>query len=856
MHRHRGIHIEGDFDPMKCRKCQEVFENDKDDLLECSVCSLVFHGGCEEPPLKWSPTHVFCSPYCFETFEATPQGQQLFVENMMLMTGHLRKFTECMTNSDVERAVALPPVPARQGIPLWTGASPYEVRLEPGQCVSLRAQPRPDDPRIEWPAIIRHIYYHRSGVPMVIVTWMEPLKFDSDHFSYLPGGRGASVPCMSSACMVRCGEGRSPEGAVCYSATCRARSLGKKPPITHEAGLIKAPSRLRNAMSASELNKAAPGGLTKQGSVSSVSSVGGSQDDQVPPTIDTVKTEPTAVTEMVESNGNQVMKIDHGQEPTAAAFVATNAAIKQKPSEDAPMNTDVPATTHTTASLVSTSVANANTNINTNTASVIKAEPLSTSDQPAPYTATETETQAAPAAVSHNSATSAARTIATAPESVENEDVAMDDDDGHSGRTSAFSADGDGEENGRASAVSADGEDENFGRVSAVSADGDGNGGASHRTSSSEQQDEDQDQDQDQHPHHKLQDLIDEDDYDESDAGTITGDETGDDLETGTDVDTGMDTGDETGTESIYDIDTDFTVDSAAPSGQEDADETDQDDQDQDDEGKAPGEMDADGCGDAGVDSAGNESEATDTPAEVGDGSAESSSQPNQQRRSRRERASKPPPDEDDDEPPLQKQTQKTVKPAKEERKRSAKAKKKEPVKDARGGITCVCGKWFPNGRALGGHRGKCKMPRERIRDRDRDRRHQEGTSSSSNSRSKDSSQQTRPRSKRTKPASVAAKQLEKISQRQKRSQRAKTRSKNPTKKPIPRPVQLQPLYSIVPFHPNDYKIGQHEKKPQLAACIVKIHPYKFNPQDLDQEFRCKHMETAKSKFSMSVCPD
>ena len=47
-------------------------------------------------------------------------------------------------------------------------------------------------------------------------------------------------------------------------------------------------------------------------------------------------------------------------------------------------------------------------------------------------------------------------------------------------------------------------------------------------------------------------------------------------------------------------------------------------------------------------------------------------------------------------------------------------------AKDAGAGITCVCGKWFANGRALGGHRDKCKAPREHIRDGDRDRRHKD----------------------------------------------------------------------------------------------------------------------------------
>eukprot|EP00051_Salpingoeca_urceolata_P020122 m.299594 g.299594 ORF g.299594 m.299594 type:complete len:313 (-) comp19548_c3_seq8:106-1044(-) len=41
-------------------------------------------------------------------------------------------------------------------------------------------------------------------------------------------------------------------------------------------------------------------------------------------------------------------------------------------------------------------------------------------------------------------------------------------------------------------------------------------------------------------------------------------------------------------------------------------------------------------------------------------------------------------------------------------------------VTDKRKGIQCTCGRWFANGQALGGHRGKCKVPRVRQKDAER----------------------------------------------------------------------------------------------------------------------------------------
>ena len=139
-----------DFDFTKCRKCQVQYENDEDDLIVCTYCSIVFHGGCEAPLLDWSPSESFCSIMCFDKYKNSAAGIELFKRNMMLTTGHLRKHSACFTNATCDRARNKPTMEFRG----WD--TPYTIPdfgfhdLKPGQCVSLRAEPHADDPRIEW----------------------------------------------------------------------------------------------------------------------------------------------------------------------------------------------------------------------------------------------------------------------------------------------------------------------------------------------------------------------------------------------------------------------------------------------------------------------------------------------------------------------------------------------------------------------------------------------------------------------------------------------------------------------------------------------------------------------------------
>lgn len=46
------------------------------------------------------------------------------------------------------------------------------VSRQIGDVVSLRARPTDDDPRSEWPAVVRRVVFLRSGEPALFVNWL------------------------------------------------------------------------------------------------------------------------------------------------------------------------------------------------------------------------------------------------------------------------------------------------------------------------------------------------------------------------------------------------------------------------------------------------------------------------------------------------------------------------------------------------------------------------------------------------------------------------------------------------------------------------------------------------------------
>jgi hypothetical protein len=178
---------------------------------------------------------AFCSPLCFQTFVETPVGRDLFTKNALLASGHLRAFSSCLA----PRALPYPSLAAPLAPwPLREDAAPVaQLRLVVGQCVALRATPRPGDARTEWPAVIRHIAYHRSGTPVFFVTWLEPATAVLVGAMAASGGAPAATappalvpmplgpaqlaPCAAPACASRCG---TPAPFLCYSSACCART--------------------------------------------------------------------------------------------------------------------------------------------------------------------------------------------------------------------------------------------------------------------------------------------------------------------------------------------------------------------------------------------------------------------------------------------------------------------------------------------------------------------------------------------------------------------------------------------------------------------------------------------------------
>eukprot|EP00730_Choanoeca_flexa_P019995 TRINITY_DN9775_c0_g1_i3.p1 TRINITY_DN9775_c0_g1~~TRINITY_DN9775_c0_g1_i3.p1 ORF type:complete len:802 (+),score=150.82 TRINITY_DN9775_c0_g1_i3:461-2866(+) len=158
-------------DESRCRKCGY---NDEFDLIRCDICGAGFHGSCENPPLTWMPTKAFCSGSCFARYQSSAEGQRVFREFYMLGTGYLRRYDSGLAQTDLPKA-SQDYQPRLREEPVMVEQSPVDI----GQVVSLRAQPSREDPRSEWPAVVRYVHFHRSEHPVLHVSWLEPKGKDS-----------------------------------------------------------------------------------------------------------------------------------------------------------------------------------------------------------------------------------------------------------------------------------------------------------------------------------------------------------------------------------------------------------------------------------------------------------------------------------------------------------------------------------------------------------------------------------------------------------------------------------------------------------------------------------------------------
>jgi hypothetical protein len=772
--------IEGDFDAERCRKCQILYENDVEDLLTCQVCSLVFHAGCEEPTLTWSPTEVFCSQFCFEEFKVSPKGVELFAANCMLTSGHLRKYSESMTDRQITAAVESEskPLPA-----LYVEDTPSEVYLEPGQCVSLRAEPREDDPRTEWPAVIRAVYFHYTGHPLVFVTWLEPVNPTKASFAALPGGHAQIAPCYLPTCTLRIGEGQmgQPFNRLCPSADCRRRSNPANAEAEAKQGeddrdkaaaaaaavpaaaaaapveggdekpvLVKQPSRLRMAMSAADLVKpATTGGLRSSSPMNTASGA-------------------AAATTSAGISYLPSVSLDSGNEWTLAVApsMASDAdpVVKREKVEGAPMTmpaaAGLPATTLLTRPGTLVGVRMSSSGPSAFTPPVPSAALTPAQPQTAPPPATITATTAAAAAATTAMVAAATVPAPAAPRARMQRTIS-------DGVSSAATSDSEAEGQTRPGRPAGAGVrmHPEYAFAAALL--------------------------QEINHHHGATDS--ETDYStQVDSATDTQGSAGDD-----DTDTGTDAGMVSDATSIY---------SDAPSGAGRG-------------GRASKSRKGRGF------NAGTATEDSNSEAE------HSGPDP-----IRRPRASK----------------------AKKVKSGSDKDKDDESKRP----IMCSCGRVFSNGQALGGHRGKCKVPRERMRQSREGGTGDEGedTDGSFADMEKIAAEKEKKKRKKnlSKPPSAeqVVKHFARMGKDRKRGGRppkdegggsaagAGSGGKHfePNKyshkllKPsVPPEAFVRPVYPVTRFDPRDYRIGKNEKSPQTPACIVKVHPYRFNPKDLKE---------------------
>lgn len=126
-------------------------------------------------------------------------------------------------------------------------------------------------------------------------------------------------------------------------------------------------------------------------------------------------------------------------------------------------------------------------------------------------------------------------------------------------------------------------------------------------------------------------------------------------------------------------------------------------------------------------------------------------------------------------------------------------------------GIRCTCGRVFSSGQALGGHRGKCKVPRERQRDRDaRARAEAMGIPYVPPQPPQPSPSVSRPQRERETPLPA------------KRGNRGA--APGPASAVARQPALAVKLPRMQFVRVDDYALGAHEVLPQPLAAIVKIH--------------------------------
>ena len=190
--------------------------------------------------------------------------------------------------------------------------------------------------------------------------------------------------------------------------------------------------------------------------------------------------------------------------------------------------------------------------------------------------------------------------------------------------------------------------------------------------------------------------------------------------------------------------------------------------------------------------------------------------------------------------------------------------------------LVCSCGRLFKSGQALGGHRGKCKIPRQRLRDLNLLLEDQELNSGvrpavtaievAQNRPSADDSNDIETRvvvtlpnhsvvKSASKKAAVAA-TFRAARDQKKMDDSVRSNAKQALRGLSTRASANLPLLPLIPSNPfdvNSYRVGRVEIMPQHEACVVMIHP---QTMVLPEKILNYSIQTARAKFHLSKLDD
>eukprot|EP00042_Codosiga_hollandica_P045927 m.474085 g.474085 ORF g.474085 m.474085 type:complete len:346 (-) comp57132_c0_seq6:173-1210(-) len=174
-------------------QCRVEEDDFSDPMLMCSSCRGIWHRRCEAHFPSWKPSQTFCSMSCYNTLHRGDPDPCIPLHSGLLRSTKNILNTETLPIFSQHSFTAV----------LREMRVDYQpMRFQVGDCVAIRATPTEADPRLEWPAVIRTIAFHRTDTPMVYVTWLVPrrgLVLDRASGGYLPKRRDSEASAASAS---------------------------------------------------------------------------------------------------------------------------------------------------------------------------------------------------------------------------------------------------------------------------------------------------------------------------------------------------------------------------------------------------------------------------------------------------------------------------------------------------------------------------------------------------------------------------------------------------------------------------------------------------------------------------------